>query len=133
MATKLPQNPAAAARPKKASARVSRAAPAVNAPTAPEFVRSQGNVFADLGLADADGLMFKAELAAALTRALRASRLKQQPAGELLGWTQPEVSAFINGRISGFSVERIMRALKKMGKQVEVYIRDAGEEVSVAL
>lgn len=111
--------------------KVSKAAPV--APAAEEtmaFQAGSGNVFADLGLPDSDELMFKADLAARLTDALRASGLAQRPVAARLGWTQPEVSAFLNGRISGFSVERMMRALTKMGKRVEVHIVDeAGEAV----
>lgn len=103
---------------------------AVASGEAASFEPSSGNVFADLGLPDADDLMFKADLAAKLMDALTASGLTQRPAAALLGWTQPEISAFMKGRISGFSVERIMRALKKTGKKVEVHITDnAGEWV----
>lgn len=119
--------------------KASKAAPARAAESkrsideANDFLPGSGNVFADLGLADADDLMFKADLAARLADALRASGLKQQPAAALLGWTQPEVSAFTKGRISGFSVERIMRALKKLGKSVEVHIKDDAGELIVAV
>lgn len=108
--------------------KVSKVAPAAEETMA--FQAGSGNVFADLGLPNPDELMFKADLATRLTEALRASGLAQRPAAARLGWTQPEVSAFLNGRISGFSVERIMRALTKMGKRVEVHILDeAGESV----
>ena len=98
-----------------------------------EFQTGSGNVFADLGLPDADDLMFKADLAARLADALKASGLSQRPAAALLGWTQPEVSAFLKGRISGFSVERILRGLKKLGKRVEIHISDDAGELVLAV
>lgn len=104
-----------------------------NAEEVLDFETGSENVFADLGLPDADDLIFKADLAARLTDALRARGLKQHAAASLLGWTQPEVSAFTKGRMSGFSVERIMRALKKLGKRVEVHILDDAGELIVAV
>lgn len=97
------------------------------------FRAGSGNVFADLGLPDAENLMFKADLASSLIDALRASGLTQRPAAARLGWTQPEVGAFMKGRISGFSVERIMRGLKTMGKRVEVHIKDDAGALVVAV
>lgn len=110
-----------------------QSAPAAPAEDELSFQTSSGNVFADLGLPDSDGLMFKADLASRLTDVLRASGLTQRPAAARLGWTQPEVAAFTKGRISGFSVERIMRGLKTMGKSVEVHIKDDVEEFVVAV
>lgn len=98
-----------------------------------DFHAGTGNVFADLGLSDAENLMFKADLASRLIDALRASGMTQRPAAARLGWTQPEVTAFMKGRISGFSVERIMRGLKTMGKCIEVHIKDEFGESVVAV
>jgi predicted XRE-type DNA-binding protein len=50
-------------------------------------------------------------------------RLGQADAARLLGLTQPKVSALANGKLSGFSVERLMELLTKLGAEVEIVIR----------
>lgn len=84
--------------------------------------RSSGNVFADLGLADADELDTKARLAVAVNRTLAARRLTQKAAAELLAINQPKVSALKRYKLDGFSVERLMTFLTALGSDIEIRI-----------
>ena len=84
--------------------------------------RSSGNVFADLGLADADDLDTKVRLAVAVNRALEARRLTQKAAAELLAINQPKVSALKHYKLEGFSVERLMTFLTALGSDIEIRI-----------
>jgi predicted XRE-type DNA-binding protein len=68
---------------------------------------SSGNVFADLGLANADELLIKAELVRQISNSIDAKDLTQTEAAKLLGIDQPKVSALLNGKLSGFSTERL--------------------------
>ena len=70
---------------------------------------SSGNVFADLGLPDADDLMAKANLALHIRSTIAARKLTQVQAAQLMGLDQPKVSSIINGRLDGFSTDRLMR------------------------
>lgn len=83
---------------------------------------SSGNVFADLGLPDADELIVKAELAHYISEIISERRLAQTEAAELLGIDQPKVSALVHGKLSGFSVERLFRFLNALGSNVEIRI-----------
>ena len=72
------------------------------------IVRGTGNVFADLGYADADERQTKLSLAYAINSVITRQRLTQAGAAEKLGVNQPKVSALANYRLNGFSVERLM-------------------------
>lgn len=89
----------------------------------PDYIESSGNVFADLGLADAEERLAKAELAQKIGGILRARRLTQVQAAELLGIDQPKVSALICGRLSRFSIEKLMRFLLLLGRDVSITIK----------
>lgn len=85
--------------------------------------QSSGNVFADLGFADAGERQTKVRLAVAINDLLRRRRLSQQKAAELLAVNQPKVSALSNYRLDGFSVERLMRFLTMLNQDIEIVIR----------
>jgi predicted XRE-type DNA-binding protein len=84
---------------------------------------SSGNVFADLGFADADERQTKARLALAINRILERRRLSQTQAAQRLGVNQPKISALSNYRLEGFSVEGLMHFLNALGRDVEIVIR----------
>lgn len=92
------------------------------APVPRRVERSSGNVFADLGLADADELDTKVRLAVAVNRALEARRLTRKAAAELLAINQPKVSALKHYKLEGFSVARLMTFLTSLGSDVEIRI-----------
>jgi len=84
---------------------------------------SSGNVFADLGLAEADEHLIKAGLVVKIDRTIRQRRLTQAAAAELMGIDQPKVSAMLAGQFRGYSVERLMRFLVAMGHDVEIVVK----------
>ena len=84
---------------------------------------STGNVFADLGVPDADAALAKAELARRSCAILAARKLTQAQAAAILGIDQPKVSALIRGKLDGFSTERLFRFLNALGQDVEIVIR----------
>ena len=87
-------------------------------------VPSSGNVFADLGFADAGERQTKVHLAMAINGVLRRRGLSQGRAADLLGINQPKVSALSKFRLEGFSVERLMRFLTALNQDVEIIIRN---------
>lgn len=88
-----------------------------------EVVRSSGNVFADLGFPDAEERQTKVWLTAAINQLLRQRRLSQTTAARRLGINQPKVSALLNYKLEGFSVERLMRFLTALDQDVQIVIR----------
>lgn len=88
-----------------------------------EIVRGSGNVFADLGFADADERQTKLRLAYELNELLAERGLTQQQAGRLLGLRQPKVSALERYKLDGFSVERLMTLLTALDRDIDIVIR----------
>jgi predicted XRE-type DNA-binding protein len=88
-----------------------------------DHVRSSGNVFADLGLPKPDDLLAKAELTAKIIEEIQQRRLTQSQAASILGIDQPKVSALKQGHLSSFSIERLMRFLVLLGRDVEITVK----------
>lgn len=84
---------------------------------------SGGNVFADLGIAHPEEELAKAQLASHIRRTIQRRRLTQVQAAGLMGLDQPKVSALMNGRLSGFSSDRLMRFLTALGQDVEIVVK----------
>lgn len=84
---------------------------------------STGNVFADLGLPDADEHLIKAGLVVRIDKTIRQRKLTQAGAAELMGIYQPKVSAMLGGQFRGYSVERLMRFLVALGHDVEIVVK----------
>jgi predicted XRE-type DNA-binding protein len=73
-------------------------------------------MFADLGFAEPEEELAKAQLASHLRQVIKQRRLTQVAAAALLGIDQPKVSALLNGRLANFSTERLMRLLTALGQ-----------------
>jgi predicted XRE-type DNA-binding protein len=91
--------------------------------TQEEVTEGSGNVFADLGFADAYERQTKVKLAVAINELLQQRRVSQAGAGSQLGINQPKVSALQNYRLEGFSVERLMHFVTALDRDVEIVIR----------
>jgi predicted XRE-type DNA-binding protein len=87
-----------------------------------EIEAGTGNVFADLGYTDAKERTLKVELALEVNRVLKQRKLTQARSAELLGIVQPHVSDLVRYRLNRFSVERLLRFLTQLGKDVEIRI-----------
>ncbi len=83
-----------------------------------------GNVFADLGRPDAEAHLLKAELVTRIDRIIRQRGLKQVEAAKLLGLSQPDVSRLLRGSFREYSMERLLRLLTALGRDVEIVIRE---------
>jgi predicted XRE-type DNA-binding protein len=87
-----------------------------------EYTLGSGNVFADLHHPDAEEALLKAQLAREIGAAIREKQLTQAAAGALLGLDQPKVSALVRGRLTGFSVERLLRCLTALERDVTITV-----------
>jgi predicted XRE-type DNA-binding protein len=85
-------------------------------------IESSGNVFADLEVPDPEEALVKADLAHAISTIVSARCLTQTQAAELLSIDQPKVSALMRGRLSGFSVDRLLRFLLALDRDVEIVV-----------
>jgi predicted XRE-type DNA-binding protein len=88
-----------------------------------EVHESRGNIFADLGLPDADNHFLKAQIVAELYRLTNDRKLTQDKAGVLMGISQPEVSRLFKGNFREYSIERLMAFLTAFDRDVEIISR----------
>ena len=91
----------------------------------PHTEESSGNVFADLGIPDAETHLLKAELVARIDGIIRSRGLTQTEAAKLLGLSQPDISRLLRGNFREYSVERLLRLLTHLGRDIEIVIREA--------
>lgn len=89
----------------------------------PAVVESCGNVFADLGLPNSEELLAKATLALKISDIIKGRHLSQVEAAKVLGTTQPKVSNLLNGRLQGFSMERLLRFLNALDRDVQIIVK----------
>jgi predicted XRE-type DNA-binding protein len=85
--------------------------------------RGTADVFHDLGLPDADELLAKSKLARAIAQAVKARGLTQTQLAKLTGVEQPKISQLVNGKISGFSSDRLIHILNRLDQDVIIFIR----------
>ena len=83
---------------------------------------SSGNVFADIGLKDAEELLLKAKLVTKMSQLIEKKGLTQAEIAKRTGLDQPKVSRLLRGQLSGFSADRLFAVLNRLGHSVEVRI-----------
>ena len=87
-----------------------------------------GGIFADLGLPHPEQELLKARLTLQIYRVIKARRVTQTEAGEMLSIRQPQVSLLMRNRSGTFSVQRLMDFLTALGHDVEVRVTPARKE-----
>lgn len=90
-----------------------------------EIHRGSANVFADLGLADADKLQIKTGLVIEIRKAMQSRGLTQQEAAKRMGITQPKVSDMMRGDLANLSERKLMDCLTRLGYDIEIKVRPA--------
>jgi len=88
-------------------------------------VAGSGNVFADVGFENSDEMAAKSELVRHINRIIEQRGLTQVKAAELLGVNQPKISALKRGRLTDFSIDRLIRFLVLLGQEVDIKVRSA--------
>jgi predicted XRE-type DNA-binding protein len=84
--------------------------------------RGSGNIFADLGLPDADEHMLKARVVMFIDKRIAQLGLTQQAAADRMGISQSDVSKMLRGRFENFSLERLLRLVRLLGSDVEIKV-----------
>jgi predicted XRE-type DNA-binding protein len=87
-----------------------------------EFYEGSGNVFADLGLEDADELYSRAKVGFEVWKILKERKLKQREIAQILGIAQSDVSLLMNCKFNRFSTEKLLGFLKKLDREVILMI-----------
>jgi len=76
-----------------------------------------------LGFNDSEERLAKAKLAMRIEKIIKARKLTQAQAAKLLKVNQPKVSDLINGRLAGYSMERLIHFLTRLNQDVEIVIK----------
>jgi predicted XRE-type DNA-binding protein len=84
---------------------------------------SSGNVFADLGLPNAEEMNTKLRLCVVINKIIAHRKLTQAAAARILGVNQPKISALLHYKLEGFSVERLMHFATALKHDVVIEIR----------
>jgi predicted XRE-type DNA-binding protein len=95
-------------------------------PETHEFTRKNGHVFAQLGRPDADDLLRKTRVMNVINDVVKRRGLTQEAAAELAGVDQADVSRLANGRVSGFSLGRLMTIVDRLG--IEIHFEQRRDE-----
>lgn len=88
----------------------------------PEHYVGSGNIFADLGLPDAEEMMARARLMLRVTVLIEERGLTQAQAARVLGTNQPTVSDLMRGKITKFSLSRLIGFLNALGHDVQINV-----------
>jgi predicted XRE-type DNA-binding protein len=88
-----------------------------------DFERGSGNVFADLGLKEAEELQARAELIQQINKIIKQRGLTQNEVAATVGLSQADVSLLTRGTVTRFSTERIMRVLLRLGRDIEIVVK----------
>ena len=94
-----------------------------------DFEESSGNVFADMGLDNADELQVRSELGFQVRKILESRGYTQSESAEILEVKQPEISNLMRGKYHLFSEGRLMGFLNKLDCKVVIQVsRHHGDE-----
>lgn len=88
-----------------------------------EYEIGSDNVFADLGLENAEELKTKTLLLIEIRRIVKAKKLKQAEIANVFDVPQSKVSKLLNGKVSGFSTDRLMKFLTILDQDVNITIK----------
>ena len=85
---------------------------------------SSGNVFEDIGCANSDEKLVKAELISVIHRAITKKNLTREQTGKLLGITQDKVIELEEGNFFGFSIENLLSFLRDLNQRVDIVVKN---------
>jgi predicted XRE-type DNA-binding protein len=87
--------------------------------------KSSGNVFADIGFANNQEMLVKANLALKISEIITQRRLTQIEAAAVLGIPQSKLSKLLRGQFHGVSETKMLECLNKLGRDIQIVIRKA--------
>jgi predicted XRE-type DNA-binding protein len=87
--------------------------------------QGSGNVYADLGMADAQEMLVKAKLASKIGEIIKQQNLTQQHAAQQLAMPQPKVSLLLRGQFHGISEAKMLECLAWLGQDIDSLVKPA--------
>ncbi|PHV09698.1 helix-turn-helix domain-containing protein [Chitinimonas sp. BJB300] len=96
-----------------------------------EIEESTGNIYADLGMADADEMIVKAQLATKIGEIIKGRKWSQQQAADVLGIPQPKLSKMLRGQFRGISEAKMLDCLARLGRDVQIVVGPARRTTTI--
>jgi predicted XRE-type DNA-binding protein len=90
-----------------------------------EVEQGSGNVYADLGMPNAEEMLVKARLAAKISEIIKHRHLTQIEAANIVGLPQPKLSGMLRGQFRGISESKMLDCLNKLGRDVQIVVKKA--------
>lgn len=87
-----------------------------------EAEKSCGNIYRDLGFEDADEMQLKAELTMTIDSLIEAKNLTRMQAADIIGMPMTELAGLLNGQFRDISVAKMMEAISRLGRDVQIVI-----------
>lgn len=87
-----------------------------------KVTKSSGNVFADIGIPNADEHFVKAEIVLDIAARIKAKGLTQAQAAKVMGLSQPDVSKLLRGNFAGYTLDRLFSFLRALGNDIRIQI-----------
>jgi predicted XRE-type DNA-binding protein len=95
-----------------------------------EFEMSSGNVYADIGLPDAQEMLVKSQLAYKIAEIIKARGWTQQEAARASGMPQSKLSLLLRGQFRSISEVKMMECLTRLGRPVQIVVGPASRKKS---
>jgi predicted XRE-type DNA-binding protein len=90
--------------------------------------KGSGNGFADIGFANDQEMLVKANLALKISEIIVQRRLTQIEASAILGMPQPKLSKLLRGQFHGVSETKMLECLNQLGRDIQIVIRKANRD-----
>ncbi len=91
------------------------------------------SVYADLGYKNYRNMETKADLVIEIDKTIKKRKLTQTKAAEILRISQPKLSELLSGYFKGYSVERLIHFLNKLGQNVDIIVTSTPENYEAGI
>src|SRR5262249_16767776 len=86
-----------------------------------------GSIYEQIGFRNHEEMLTKANLVTEINNEIKKKNITQAEAAKILKITQPKLSALLRGHFRGYSVERLIHFLNKLGKDVDIVVKSKPE------
>ena len=95
-----------------------------------DYTISSGNIFQDLGFANAEEKLAKVKLASVIADILEQQQITPQQAAQILGLALEQINNLTNGILKEFTIENLLSYLIKLGQNVEIMVTNQQQDKS---
>jgi predicted XRE-type DNA-binding protein len=90
-----------------------------------EITEGSTNVYADLGMPNAEEMLAKARLVVKIAEIIRSRGWTQQQAAKVIGISQPRLSKMLRGQFRGISEAKMLEGIVRLGRDVRIVVGPA--------